>query len=158
MQWKSKAGLFCALSIGLSACSAPLPIYYKEGETLGTIEATLTECRVESLEKVPVSEQSRYIPPKWKTRRIRTSDGRILVRRTLVHRGGFETFDANAGLRADVTNQCMISRGFRFERVPGCNSTVTRATTIRATEVLPPLTTDSCVIRIRDDKFQIVTP
>ena len=146
-----------ALAIGLAGCG-PLPLYYKEGEQVGQIDATLTQCRVESLGKVPVAERRRYVPPVYANRTFRAEDGTHYTRRVLVQRGGFETYDANEDLREEVTDQCMATNGFQQVSIPTCSAGITRATTIRATEVLPTLTADSCAIRIRGGKFQIVTP
>lgn len=152
-----KLAIFSTFALGLAACG-PLPLYYKEGEQVSQIGATLTYCRVESLEKVPVAERRRYVPPVYARRTFRGEDGKEYTRRVLVQRGGFETIDANEDLREDVTEQCMIANGFQQVTLPICGGSVTRATVIRATEVLPALTPDTCVIRIRDGKFQIVNP
>ncbi|MEM8803323.1 MAG: hypothetical protein AAFX07_12085 [Pseudomonadota bacterium] len=151
-----KIVILSTLAIGLTGCG-PLPLYYKEGEKVSQIDTILTQCRVESLAKVPVAERRRYIPPVFAHRTFQAKDGTHFTRRVLVQRGGFETFDANEGLREEVTDQCMVTNGFQQVRIPKCDGSLTRATTIRATEVLPPLTTESCAIRIRDGKFQIVS-
>ena len=61
-------------------------------------------------------------------------------------------------LGARVAKQCMADQGYEKVSLKPCPPEVVEATVITATRVQPPLTKDSCAIRIRGGKYQIVNP
>ena len=140
----------------LSACG-PLGLYHKAGVPVAAMNNTLTDCEVEALAKVPVDQRIERDPIRIVPRRICDSAGNCTVVYDRVG-GEVRTYDANAGLRARVMNQCMANKGFTYVNLPACSQGVKRAAPAGATTVLPRLAPNSCAIRNADGTFQIVTP
>ena len=154
-----KHSLKIALTAGfLLASCAPLQIYYKEGETVARMDRDQTTCEVSALRQVPADIRSRYIPPVYDRYRICHANGYCRWHSRLISPGRFESYDANAPLRGKVADQCMADQGYVKARIKRCDASTTRATPMRATQILPPLTAKSCAIRFRSGRWQIVTP
>jgi hypothetical protein len=66
-------------------------------------------------------------------------------------------YDANEGLRGEVTRQCMTAQGYQYLTLPACPDAVAQATPPGVTHIMPPLSAQSCAIRNRDGSWQIVT-
>ncbi|WP_300547094.1 hypothetical protein [Roseovarius sp.] len=147
--------LLTALLLG--AC-APLDIYYKEGADVARSEANLTECQVSALARVPRDMRTRFIPTRYAPYTACNAGGRCYTRYRLISPPRTETHDLNARLRHKVVDQCMAEAGYRPVSLPQCDSATTRATALHATQTLPPLTPQSCVIRLKSGNWQIVTP
>ncbi|MEL6171295.1 MAG: hypothetical protein AAFQ04_10585 [Pseudomonadota bacterium] len=145
------------LAMVVSSC-APLSVYYQEGAEVSRIDASLLSCQTSSLAKVPEKLRKRYIPAVYGSRPFCYSSGKCFYKHVLIRPGYFETFDANEGLRAKVTDQCMTDKGFAFVEIPHCSPEVTQETIIRATTVQPKLSEQSCSIRVEGGRYQIVTP
>lgn len=145
------AGMF------LWSCNSP-PIYYREGADVSRVDADFAACQVSALQQVPVDQRRRYIPPEYTYRTYCHAPGHCTTRRVLVRPGYFETYDANEGLRGDVANACMTGQGFDRVTLPLCSPAVIERTTITRTRVQPPITDESCIIRIRSGGYQIVNP
>lgn len=140
----------------LAACG-PLSMYYKAGTPVSEVNRTMINCEVEALEKVPMDRRIERDPVRIVPRRVCDSAGNCSVFYDRVG-GGVRTWDANADLRARVTNQCMIDKGYSNVDLPACPQAIRNAATAGATTVLPRLAPNSCVIRNNDGTFQIVTP
>ncbi|MEM8776540.1 MAG: hypothetical protein AAGF53_16010 [Pseudomonadota bacterium] len=153
----NKVLLFPLAAAVLTSC-APLSVYYQEGAEVSRIDATLLDCRTSALAKVPEKLRKRYIPPVYTTRSYCYASGKCYYQRILLSPGYFETYDANQGLRSQVTDQCMFDEGFEIVEIPQCNLEVTQQTTIRATQVQPKLQDNSCSIRVEGGRYQIVNP
>ena len=52
----------------------------------------------------------------------------------------------------------MGDKGYVKASIKRCDAQTTRATPLRATQVLPPITANSCAIRLKSGRWQIVTP
>ena len=154
LPWRGGA-LFVVLA--LSSCG-PTTIYHRDGADVSRIDSDLSACRVSALNQVPVNERQRYIAPTYTYRSFCYAGGYCHSRRVLLRPGYFETYDVNEGLRADVTRSCMTNKGFDRVSLPLCSAEVTRATTITRTRVQPPITDNSCIIRIQNGGYQIVNP
>ena len=148
---------FCGLAATLSGC-LPLSVYYREGAEVGGIARDRTACDVAALREVPVRKLTRYIPPTYSYRKSCNATGACTTILILVSPGRWESYDANEGLRARVAVQCMADKGYAKVKLKPCPSDVVADTTITATRVQPPLTSQSCAIKIRAGKYQIVTP
>lgn len=155
MKYMSKTALAAAAM--LCGC-APLSIYYKEGETVARMDRDETACEVTALRQVPPDLRSRYIPPTYSPYQVCNALGHCSWRQRLVSPGRWERYDANEGLRARVATQCMADKGYARTKIKRCDAETTRAVTIRATQVLPPLNEGSCAIRLKSGRWQIVTP
>lgn len=154
---KLNSVFLCTIAFVLSGC-LPLSVYYKEGAQVSRIDSDQVQCDVFALKQVPQDIRRRYIPPVYQTRKHCNSLGHCSVRRILLAPGKWERFDANIGLREKVSAQYMIARGYDRVQLRACSPAVIEATPITATQVQPPLTSQSCAIRIKGDKYQIVTP
>ena len=149
--------ILLASAVFLAGCF-PLSLYYKEGVEVSRIDSDLARCGVFALREVPRDIRRRYIPPVYDYRRYCNSLGQCTTRRVLIHPGRWESYDANEGLRSTVQTQCMADRGYAKVRVKACSPSVIEQTQITSTRVLPPLAPNSCAIRIKGGKYQIVTP
>ena len=141
----------------LSAC-APLHIYYKQGQTVARMDRDETDCEITALRQVPPDIRTRYIPPTYTTYPVCIANGHCYWRKRLVSPGRYEKYDANISLRTKVTEQCMADKGYVKTSIKRCDAQTTRATPLRATQVLPPVTANSCAIRLKSGRWQIVTP
>ena len=143
-------------ALGLAACG-PLGMYHKPGEQVSTMNRVLTNCEVEALGKVAVDRRVERDPVRIVPRRVcdRHGNCRVFYDR---FGGQVRTYDANAGLRQRVLNQCMTDAGYRYVELPACSAGVKRAAPVAATTVLPQLAPNSCAIRNDDSSWQIVTP
>lgn len=146
-------GIAAALMVGCG----PLGIYHKAGVPVAAMTNTLTDCEVEALGKVPVDRRIERDPVRIVPRRICDSAGNCTVVYDRVG-GEVRTYDANAGLRARVLNQCMSNKGFTYVNLPACSQGVKNAAPAGATTVLPRLAANSCAIKNGDGTFRIVTP
>lgn len=141
-----------------AAGCAPLHLYYKEGETVARMERDEIACETTALRQVPADIRRRYIPPTYQNYKVCPSVGHCHWHRRLVSPGRWESYDANLSLRLRVTEQCMADKGYVRTKIKRCDTTTTRATTLRATRVLPPVSEASCAIRLKSGRWQIVTP
>jgi len=144
-------------AILLSGC-LPLSVYYREGAEVSRIERDQTACDVQALSEVPKRILTRYIPPTYSYRQSCNAAGACKTVRILLSPGRYEQYDANEGLRARAAAQCMADKGYQKVSVKPCPGDVIEETVITSTRVQPRLTKDSCAIRIRGGKYQIVTP
>ncbi len=156
MNWRHSL-ILLGLPLLLAGC-LPLSLYYKEGVEVSRVDSDLTRCGVFALKEVPRDIRRRYIPPVYDYRRYCNSTGQCTVRRVLIRPGRWESYDANEGLRSSVQAQCMAGRGYQKVKLQACSPTVIENTRVTSTRVLPPLTANSCAIRIKGGKYQIVTP
>ncbi|WP_262386662.1 hypothetical protein ROLI_021670 [Roseobacter fucihabitans] len=148
-----KIGLVC---VALVAC-APLSIYYKEGAEVTRLQTDQLNCEIAALSDVPVSNQIRQEPPVYiPSRRYCDGAGRCHIRGGFFEPGQIYTVDVNANLRGRAEGQCMAQKGYAPVTVPNCPNAVFRAAPKGATQVLPRLSAQSCVIQYQDDTWQIV--
>lgn len=147
----------------LSLCSvlagcAPMSLYYREGVEVTRMQSDLTTCEVGALKDVPESRQVRRGPPRYipgprycdGTGTCRYGPGYYIP-------GELYTVDANAGLRARVSDQCMAQKGYREISLPQCSAAVAQSVPSGVTRVLPKLTESACVIRNSGGSWQIVS-
>ncbi|QFT93033.1 hypothetical protein FIU86_09265 [Roseovarius sp. THAF9] len=156
MRWYL-APLFACVAPLLAGC-LPTTVYYKEGAPVSGVARDRTQCNVAALREVPVRTLTRYIPPTYSYRPVCNAAGACKTVRVLLSPGRWERYDANEGLRARVARQCMADQGYQKVSLKPCPPEVVEATVITATRVQPPLTENSCAIRIRGGKYQIVNP
>jgi len=142
--------------LALAAC-APLNTYYKAGVPVATVKRDTTACEVSALRQVPVNTQVRREPPRFVPgRRVCDSGGNCRTYPGYYVPGEVYTYDANAGLRTRVERQCMADQGYMPVSIPACPDSVAKAAPPAATNVLPRLDENACVIRNRNGTFQIV--
>lgn len=143
-------------AVVLAACG-PLGLYYKAGAPVAEMNRAMTDCEVEALGKVPVDRRIERDPIRIVPRKVCDSAGNCRVFYDRVG-GEVRTWDANAGLRSRVLNQCMADKGYSYVDLPACPQGVRNAAPAGVTTVLPRLSPNSCAIRNNDGTFQIVTP
>ena len=136
----------------------PLQTYYKTGVSVQRLQSDQLACEVQALKDAPIATRTivtpaRYIPP----RKHCNSVGKCVVKGGFWIHGDVYTIDANEDLRERVELQCMAKRGYEPARIPACPSGIAQSAPAAATQVLPPLNAQSCVIRNRDGTIQIVT-
>lgn len=154
---KNFAKISIFATVFLAAC-APLELFYKEGETVSQMARDELACETTALRQVPADIRTRYIPPTYQPYKICNGYGHCYWHQRLLSPGRYETYDANAPLRTRATQQCMGEKGYVPTKIKRCDSATTRTTALRATQVLPPLSSNSCAIRLKSGRWQIVTP
>ena len=141
----------------LTACTSTT-IYYRDGAEVSRIASDLTSCQSNALTRVSPDIRQRYIPPVYSYQPYCDANGNCTSQRIQTAPGYFTSYDANEGVRAAWTQSCMSEKGFNQISLPLCGADVIKATTVTRTQVQPPITEDSCIIRIRGGGYQIVTP
>ncbi|MCM2561099.1 hypothetical protein M8756_01425 [Lutimaribacter sp. EGI FJ00015] len=144
---------FFALAL-LAAC-APLNIWYKPGATVAASEEQLLNCRAQAARDIPVNTRTRITPVTIIPRQICDGDGNCQIYHERIG-GEVIVYDANAGLRDEVVQQCMRKRGFSPATIPPCPDSLRQSAPAGRTTVMPRLTENACVIRNRDGTWQIV--
>ncbi|WP_170328869.1 hypothetical protein [Ruegeria arenilitoris] len=145
--------------VALSACSGPLSLYYREGESVSRAQSETTQCQVLALKEVPVANQVRQSPPTyWPGRTYCDGRGRCYRSGGWWQPGRVYTVDVNQGLREQVEAQCMAKKGFRPVSLPPCKQNVSSRVAAVPTTKLPPLSTESCYVKFDNGSFQIITP
>ena len=142
----------------LAGCS-PFAIYYREGAEVSRMQTDQTNCQVAALKDVPESRQIRRTPPRYiPGPRYCDSRGRCSYGPGYYIPGDVYTYDANAALRNQVTQQCMAQKGYARVELPRCSGSVAQSVQPGITRVLPPLSQSSCVVKNRGGSWQIVSP
>lgn len=152
--------LFFSLCIGLMVLTgcAPLTIYHREGVSVTRMNSDLLSCELSALADAPVANQIRRTPPRYiPARRICHADGSCYSKGGYFIPGEVFTVDVNQDLRNRAEQQCMANAGYTPATLPNCPGGIARAAPEGATQVLPRLSENSCVIRNDDDTWQIVT-
>ncbi|MFK7938183.1 MAG: hypothetical protein AB8B82_02300 [Roseovarius sp.] len=144
--------------IGLLAGCTPLSLFYKEGTPVQRLNADLSQCKLRGLREIPVDQDTRFIPGTETPNTICDANGLCQTVWVQITPDKIETYDANEGAREDFVEACMGAQGYQPVRLPACNDAVVRATRLSATKVLPPLSSNSCAIRLKTGQYQIVTP
>ncbi|WP_198389403.1 hypothetical protein [Roseovarius faecimaris] len=141
----------------LAGCTS-LSLFYKEGTPVQRLNADLGACKQKGFETIPVDQDTRFIPGSETPRTFCDANGYCQTVWVQITPDRIETYDANEGLREDFVEACMAQRGYQPVRLPACNDAVVRETTLSPTRVLPPLSAQSCAIRLKTGQYQIVTP
>ncbi|SFP60293.1 hypothetical protein [Tranquillimonas alkanivorans] len=137
------------IGIVLTACTllggcAAYDGYYREGAPVAQLDADLLECRVSAVQRVPPNTQIRTTPISRTPVVTRCNDdGTCVTTGGEVTGGNTYSYDANAGLRTRVLNQCMAARGYRRVELPYCAGDAPPLVPAR----LPALTPATCAVR-----------
>jgi hypothetical protein len=146
-----------SILVVLGACATPLEIYYKPGASVSRMQTDTTRCDVAALRDAPVANQVRQEPGYFipGVRRCNGA-GQCWTEGGYWRQGRVYTVDVNAPLRQRVTDQCMGAKGYQRTKVPACSQSVIDAAPPMATQTLPRLTPNSCVIKNEGGSWQIV--
>lgn len=145
--------------MALSACDSPLSLYYREGESVSRLQTETTQCQLQAVQDVPVATQVRQSPPTyWPGRTYCDGRGHCYRSAGWWQPGQVYTVDVNQGLRNEVEAQCMAQKGFRPISLPPCKQSVRSSAPNVPTTTLPPLTTQSCYVKLDNGAFQILNP
>lgn len=129
-------------------------MYYQPGIPVAALVEDELSCEVSALQDAPVAKIRQqgapiFVPP----RRHCDSAGHCWSEGGYWEPGMVYTVDANRALRARLALNCMAKRGYLEVSLPQCTPG-TRAA--GPTEVLPPLTPNTCILRNRDGSFSIL--
>ena len=149
---------FALLAAFLIPSCAPLQIYYKEGETVARMDRDQSACEIQALSQVPTDLRTRYVPPTYAPYQVCSGTGHCYWHQRIISPGRYEKYDANLGLREKVTSQCMADKGYALTNIKQCDTATTRATRLQATQVLPPISENSCAVRLKSGRWQIINP
>ncbi len=145
--------------MALSACDSPLSLYYREGESVSRLQTETTQCQLQAVQDVPVATQVRQSPPTyWPGRTYCDGRGHCYRSAGWWQPGQVYTVDVNQGLRDEVEALCMAQKGFRPVSLPPCKQSVRSSASNVPTTTLPPLTTQSCYVKLDNGAFQILNP
>ena len=145
------AGLF------LTGC-APLPVYYREGTDPARLEQDRATCQARALAEAPVRMRQRYIPPVYDYQSVCTPAG-CGTYRFVISPGRYESYDTNEGRRAEAVKACMAEKGYARVSLPACDSqTTAQAARAGAPRAQPPITEQSCIVRLKSGMRWIHTP
>lgn len=140
----------------LSSCSPP-DIFYKQGATNAQVDADRNTCQVQAANEVPPNIQTRYIPPVYSYQPV-CNGNNCYHRQILVQPGRWEQYDANAGLRSSVADQCMLSNGYGQVSLPRCEEAVLSKTQVASNVPAPPITKNSCAVKTTNGDWRVLTP
>lgn len=146
------------LGVSLLAACAPMELYYQNGGSVARMQDNLLSCEVAALRDAPVASEIRRRPPVFVPSRRHCTGGHCY------HRGGYfvdgqiYTVDVNARLRGDLEARCMRNKGYSPVEIPNCPARLAREISPAQTDVMPPLTQSSCVIRDGSGMWQIIEP
>ncbi|MDJ0860599.1 MAG: hypothetical protein QNJ03_16035 [Dinoroseobacter sp.] len=131
----------------LAACG-PVTAFDQAGVPVSRLSSDLQTCAATANAEAPPDVQVFYTyerrwrrdywggPPRWRYERER------------------DIVDVNERQRAVFLQQCMIARGYRVTQLPRCTSTPAVSFETR----LPPVTEQSCVVKVSGVGPVIVTP
>lgn len=144
--------LFAVLA--LTAGCLPYNGYYKSGVAAGRLDADLTDCQVDAVNRVPPNTQIRTTPVTVIPGRKVCSEGEVSAKRPTcsyvpaqIHGGDTYTYDANEDLRKRVTGQCMTRRGYSRVKLPACTGAAARTAKATRQQVLPRLDASLCAAK-----------
>ncbi|WP_371224183.1 hypothetical protein [Roseovarius sp. 2305UL8-3] len=158
MEFVMKHVGFLVLALGVAAACTPLNLYYKEGTPVDRLNRDEANCGLEAAKAVPIDNRTRIVPGTQIPKTHCNAAGQCHTYWVQTTPDRIETYDANEGARRAYEEQCMIAKGYQRVRLPACTSDVVEATQISRTKVLPPITGESCAIRIKGGGWQVVTP
>lgn len=149
------------LLLVLIAACAPVDLWYKQGARVSRLDNDLTDCRLHAAQSVPVNQQLARTPAFYTPRTTNcystgntvqcyTSGGQVIG-------GNVYSYDANSGLRDDVTTQCMSNLGYRLIQLPQCAPATAKLANAPYT-TLPAITEESCAAKVQTGRWVIVTP
>lgn len=150
--------IFLALAclLALPGC-LPLQTYYRAGVSVDRLNRDEAACDVAALRDAPVANETRIEPPIFvPPRQSCTPAGVCTTQPGYWIPGDVYTVDVNRPLRQQLTRQCMADKGYDRQTIDPCPPAIARAAADGATQVLPPLGPQSCVIRNDDGSFLIV--
>lgn len=150
-----RSGRFLCALTALAACG-PVSTYYQPGVTQDVLRADGLDCEVASLRAAPVANEIRQRPPVFVPPTQRCDATGCYVTPGYWVDGRIYTVDVNADLRARLTDQCMLERGYQPVRIPQCSANVAKAAPAPESQRLPQLTDNSCAIRHPDGSLQVV--
>ena len=146
------------LLLGVLGGCAPLNLFYKEGAPVQRLNSDLGSCTQAGLRNVPVDIDTRYIPGQEIPKTFCDASGYCQTVWVQISPDRIEKFDTNENARDDYVAACMAQKGYQPVQLPACTDAVVQSTQLSATTVLPPLSADSCAIRLNTGQYQIVTP
>lgn len=135
-----------------------MSVYYKDGGSVTRMQDDLLSCQVAALKDAPVASQIRRSAPVYVPSRQYCDGGHCYQRGDYFADGQVYTVDVNARLRGDLEARCMREKSYSPVEIPDCPSHLGGAAAPIQTEVMPPLTPSSCVIRNRSGAWQVIEP
>ena len=134
-------------------------VWYREGAKPNKVNNDATNCAVDAAQRVPQNNQIGQTPVYGSPMQTYCSGTYYVTCTTYggnVSGGNLYSYDANAGLRDDVMEQCMGRKGYSRVELPVCSTEVaSKITSYPAT--LPKLTETSCLID-HNGSYAVVTP
>ena len=146
-------------SILLAVACSPLSVYYKQGGSVERLKRDQLMCETRALNEAPVSTVVRQGPPRYYPGgRYCNGSGNCYRRGGFWVPGEVYSTDVNRSLRSRIEAQCMADRGYQPIEIQRCSQgTASASTDTSRSDVLPPLTENSCAIRYDDGSIEIIS-
>ena len=147
------AGL-AALCLALGGCVADT-VYHATGVSTGQRDADAAACTAEARAAYPVRMVTRFRPPEYvPPREVCTAPDNCTIYPGYFRPAVPYTVDVNAAPRRTAFRGCMGGRGYDRIELPYCPE----GTAVRRSTRMPPLASDTCLLRQRDAPPLIVNP
>jgi hypothetical protein len=138
----------------LSACvpTQPYTVAWREGATAAQADTAQTDCLIEAANRVPQSVQAYTTPVYQSPSNVQcTTFGNYVSCQEYggqVYGGNVQTYDANAGLRARATEQCLARKGFGVATIPQCTTEQSKQGVVSfQSGRLPPASSVLCAVQ-----------
>jgi hypothetical protein len=158
MKKKSAVGLAFAMSL-LTACAPTTQHgHWREGVSYQKVKSDRTDCAVSALNTVPRETAVRTVPGYVTPIQVSpistqcygngnfgacTTSGGVVTGGQVIG-GGVYTYDQNAALREQVTDQCLAKKGYQKVVFPTCTSEQAKKAVISSQ--LPAIDKVECVV------------
>lgn len=117
----------------------------------------LTDCQVKALDGAPVATVLRQGPPRYiPGYNYCYHGGGCYWRGGYFVPGRVYSVDVNAPLRLQLETTCMGEQGYQRVELKNCPIGVRPQGGMQQTQVLPPLSEDSCAVRGDNNTWQII--
>lgn len=143
--------IIAASAISITAVTGCMEtsMWYREGVSPMKVNSDSTDCQVAAAQRVPVNSQLGQTPVYYTPVQTQCYGYGSSVSCTQTggqsYGGNVYSYDANAGLRSRVTQQCMMNKGYQLINIRKCEDKDLKGG-IRSYSVLPQLTPNSCYV------------
>ena len=146
-----KKNIFCLSLLILAGCVPTThDVFWRENASPNRRQNDYTDCQVEAVNRVPASTQigvtPTYVTPVSTTCYGSGYSTYCSSTGGQIYGGNVYSYDANAGVRANVMQQCMARRGYQLISFPSCTTAQQEIGVIpRGTNPLPPASSILCL-------------
>lgn len=145
------------LTVLLSGCFSS-EVQYKQGVTSVQRSKDEAACTRQATAAYPVLIVKRRTPRRYVPGNRVCNAGKCYGRHAYWTGGDVYTVDANKSARAQAYRQCMGAQGYQSVALPNCTG-ATREAVLKSTQSrYPNLSSESCMVKMKDGSVKIYTP